>query len=135
MTQPSLKQLGELLRQQREEKNLSLKEVENAISVRINHLKAIEEGGSGKLISPVYAKGFVKQYAGFLGLDGEQLVTQYRDAFGVAERQEFTYGIGTLEQRSHPGVKVRWLPNILYAVVTVALLVMAWFFAHYMGVL
>ncbi len=39
-----LKRLGEMLKMKRAEKNLSLKEVENATSIRQNHLESIEEG-------------------------------------------------------------------------------------------
>lgn len=133
--QVGLKQLGNLLRQQREEKNLSLREVENTTSIRMNYLKAIEEGDADKLISPVYAQGFIKQYASFLGMDGEQLVREHKNCFGTLEKQEFAYGIGTLEKRQHPGATVRWMPSLLYALVTVVVLVLAWYFARYVGII
>ena len=135
MEHVKLKQLGELLRQQREEKNFSLKEVENATSIRTAYLKAIEGGEVANLISPVYAQGFIKQYAFFMGLDGDQLVKEYQDAFGVAEKQNFAYGIGTLEPRGPSGVSVRWIPYVFYGVLIIGLLTLAWYFARYIGLL
>ncbi len=63
--------MGETLRTRRKEKNLSLKEVENATSIRMSYLESIEEGHLGKLISPIYAQGFIKKYATYLDLDGK----------------------------------------------------------------
>ena len=57
--------LGMVFAERRKEKHLSLKEIENALSIRISHLQAIEEGEIGKLISPIYAQGFIKKYALF----------------------------------------------------------------------
>lgn len=71
-----MKALGEQLRQRRKEMNLSLKEAENATSIRLPYLQALEEGEMNKLISPVYAQGFFKQYASFLGMDGEQMIRE-----------------------------------------------------------
>ena len=69
--------LGEVFRSQREERALSLKDVEAATSIRLSALEAIEAGHLGKLISPVYAQGFMKKYAAFLGLDGERLIKEH----------------------------------------------------------
>jgi cytoskeletal protein RodZ len=134
MDQGALQKLGELLRQQREQKNLSLKEVENATSIRISYLKAIEDGDVVKVISPAYAQGFFKQYACFLGLDGDHLIKEHQAFFGTVEKQDFAYGIGTLEQRCHPGATMRWVPSLIYALITAGCLVLAWYFARYMGV-
>lgn len=135
MLTDNVKKLGELLRQSREEKNFSLKEIENATSIRISYLKAIEEGEMGKLISPVYAQGFVKQYATFLGLECDHLLKDYQDCFGKQEKQEFAYGIGTLEKRGAPGNSSRWMPSLVYSLIFFGVLIVAWYFAHFMGVL
>ena len=127
--------VGETLRQKRKEMNLSLKEAENATSIRITYLQALEEGEMHKLISPIYAQGFFKQYASFLGLDGEQLVRDHPGLFGKPETQEFTYGIGTLEVRGHPGSGVKWFPNFIWVLVFAGICLAAWYLAKFMGVL
>ncbi len=106
--------LGELFRQRRKELNLSLKEVENATSVRMPYLQAIEDGQMEKLISPIYAQGFVRQYAAFVGLDGDKIVGEHSEIFRKPIQQEFSYGIGTLETRGSPGGGVKWLPNVFW---------------------
>lgn len=131
----NMKSIGDLLRQKRKEMNLTLKEAENATSIRISYLQALEEGEVQKLISPIYAQGFFKQYAAFLGMDGEQIVRDNPQVFTRAEVQEFDYGIGTLEGRGNPGAGVKWFPNALWIVAFVGILVLAWYFARLLGVI
>ncbi|BAE81480.1 transcription regulator [Chlamydia felis Fe/C-56] len=69
--------LGEVFRTKREEQLLSLKDVEAATSIRYSCLEAIENGCLGKLISPIYAQGFIKKYAAYLGLDGERILQEH----------------------------------------------------------
>ena len=109
----ALKNLGDALRLKREEMNLTLKEVENATSIRTLYLQAIEDGRVSHFISNAYAFGFIRQYANFLGIDGEKLIKDHPDAFRLpAEKQDFAYGIGTLEVRGSPHGGVRWMPNL-----------------------
>lgn len=130
-----LTQIGELFKQRRKELNLSLKEIENATSIRMAYLQAIEDGEIHKLNSPVYAQGFVRQYASFLGIDGEKIVRDNPEVFLRPEAQEFAYGIGTLEVRGNPGAGVKWFPNAIWISAFVLLIITAWFTARYFGVL
>jgi cytoskeletal protein RodZ len=110
------KEIGDTFHKRRRELNLSLKEVENATSIRMVYLQAIEEGEMDKLISPIYAQGFLKQYANFLGVDGEAIIRDHPELFNKRQPQEFAYGIGTLEMRGNPGAGVKWVPNALWLV-------------------
>lgn len=127
----TIKDLGDMLRQKRKELNFSLKEAENATSIRMIYLQALEEGEMHKLISPVYAQGFFKQYAAFLGIDGEPIVREHHTLFSRPETQEFSYGIGTLEVRNNPGAGVKWFPNLLWIVAFLGLMAAAWYAARY----
>lgn len=130
-----MKTLGESFKVRRKEMNISLKEAENATSVRASYLNSIEEGDVSKLISPVYAQGFVKQYAIFLGMDTDKISREFPLIFSKQEPQDFAYGIGTLEMRGNPGAGVKWFPNALWVLVTVGLLVAAWYFASYLDLI
>ncbi len=129
------KNVGELLRVRRKEMNVSLKEAENATSIRIVYLQALEDGEMNKLLSPVYAQGFYKQYASFLGLDGEQIVRENPHIFNRHGSQEFVYGIGTLEGRGNPGAGIKWFPNAMWIIAFVIMLTVAWYAARFLGVL
>lgn len=121
--------IGEQLRQKRKELNLSLKEIENATSIRMTYLQSIEDGQMEKLISPIYAQGFVRQYATFVGLDGDKLVAEHSDIFRKPVSQEFAYGIGTLETRGSPGGGVKWLPNVFWILAMGGVAALAYFVA------
>lgn len=127
-----MKSLGESFKQRRKEMNLSLKEAENATSIRMTYLQSIEEGDVNKLISPVYAQGFVKQYSAFLGLDGDKIIREHPHIFNRSEAQEFSYGIGTLEARGNPGAGVKWFPNAVWVIASVLVLLLAWYAARYL---
>ena len=129
------KQIGEYLNKRRKELNVSLKEAENATSIRMSYLQSIEEGDVSKLISCVYAQGFIKQYAAFLGLDGETIVREHPEIFNLKEAQDFAYGIGTLEMRGNPGAGVKWVPNALWIAAFVFLLFFAWYLARFFEVI
>lgn len=70
--------LGDLLRETREQKNLSLEDIEKGTNIRKLYIKAIEDGDYNKLPGEVFLKGFIKTYGKFLGLDGKELIEQYK---------------------------------------------------------
>jgi cytoskeletal protein RodZ len=129
------KELGDNFKARRKELNLSLKEAENATSIRTTYLQAIEDGEMNKLISPVYAQGFVRQYASFLGMDGERLIRENNDLFTKPAPQEFAYGIGTMEMRGNPGAGVKWFPNAVWIVIFVLIIAAAWLSARFFEVI
>lgn len=136
--QSELDHLGSIFKNRREEKRLSLKEVENATSIRISYLQAIEEGHLGKLISPIYAQGFITKYASFLDMDAEKLIREHPYVKKILtetaqQPEEFTLGIGTLEVRGSPGGEVKWLPNLMWVALSVVGILIFWFLARYFG--
>jgi cytoskeletal protein RodZ len=135
MTTKDIKSIGEIFKQRRKEMNLSLKEAENATSIRMSYLQAIEEGEMNKLISPIYAQGFLKQYASFLGIDGEKIVRDNSDLFIRSGVQDFSYGIGTLEVRGNPGAGIKWFPNAVWIGLFIFLMIIAWYLAKFFEVL
>jgi cytoskeletal protein RodZ len=135
MTATQNQPIGEVFKKKREERNISLKEAENATSIRTYYLQAIEQGELNKVISPVYAVGFVKQYAIFLGMDGETVLKENPDIFKNLQNQEFDYGIGTLEVRDNPISGVKWFPNAMWIVAFVLMIAIAWYMAKFLEVI
>ncbi len=72
-----LRELGEYLRRTREFRGVTLEQAVEATKVRNRYLQAIEQGDVRVLPGIVYARGFVRSYADFLGLDGNKLAAQY----------------------------------------------------------
>lgn len=69
--------LGETLKEARESKGLSLDLVEEETKIRRKYLAALEEDEFGLLPGRVYVKAFLRTYARFLGLDGDELVARF----------------------------------------------------------
>jgi hypothetical protein len=65
--------VGTSLREARIGRGLALGEVEEATKIRVPFLSAIEAEDWDALPGDAYARGFVRAYAGFLGLDGARL--------------------------------------------------------------
>jgi cytoskeletal protein RodZ len=72
-----LKEIGNKLREYRQEKSISLEEVAAKTQIRLSLLKAIEEGKIEKLPEPVYIKGFIKQFAEAIGLNGNEIAISF----------------------------------------------------------
>ncbi len=70
--------IGRILEQKRKEKGLSLEEVEQATKIRKRYLDGLERDDYGVLPAGVYAQGFLKTYANYLGLNGEDLSRQLK---------------------------------------------------------
>jgi cytoskeleton protein RodZ len=61
-----LRRIGEVLRETRESKGLSLGDVSDPLFLTKSTLGAIESGHWEVLPHPVYVKGYIKSYAGYL---------------------------------------------------------------------
>ncbi|RUA16266.1 MAG: hypothetical protein DSY55_04550 [Clostridia bacterium] len=72
-------EIGQLLRQARDAKGLSLADVEQETHIRQRYLNSLETGDWDELPNPVAARGFLRTYAHFLGLDAEELVDQAQE--------------------------------------------------------
>ncbi len=71
--------IGQTLCDARERLGLTLEEAERATRIRAHHLQALESEAWDTLPSPVQARGFLHNYAEFLGLNPDALLLQYVD--------------------------------------------------------
>jgi len=70
--------IGQRLKQARQEKRLTLEKVFEAIRIRVQYLEALEMDDLSSMPSPVQARGYLRNYAEYLGLDFEQLLDEAR---------------------------------------------------------
>jgi len=80
--------VGNKLREARTRRKLSLQEVEETTKIRGRYLQAIENEDWGQLPSETYARAFIRTYASLVGLDGERLAEEQRQAQGAARPGE-----------------------------------------------
>ena len=103
MTEENL-MIGEILRQAREDQELSLEEVSLATKIKIKYLAAIEADNWRALPSAVQQKGFTRAYASFLRLDPAPLIRQLRDILEEPEEEVPPTAPESLEDISQPGL-------------------------------
>lgn len=66
--------LGETLRRARLSKGITIEDAERVTRIPRKYLEALEVENYGILPAPVYARGFLRSYAGYLGLDPGELL-------------------------------------------------------------
>jgi hypothetical protein len=78
-------EIGYSLRAARERQGIGLPEAELATKIRAKYIRALEEEDFETLPADTYARGFLRTYADYLGLDGEIYVEEYASRFHNAE--------------------------------------------------
>jgi cytoskeleton protein RodZ len=73
-----LSTIGDALRSAREAQGKSLDDAAAATRIRSSYLEALEQERFGELGGSVYVKGFLRSYAGYLGIDPAPLLEAYR---------------------------------------------------------
>lgn len=76
-------EIGHILREARENRGLTLEEVQAKIRINARYLAAFETGQYDALPTPVHARGFLRNYARFLGLDPQPLLDRYLTVQGM----------------------------------------------------
>ena len=69
--------VGSMLREAREKKKLTTDAAARATKIKKDMLEALENDDFTMVPAPTYAKGFLKIYATYLGLDPEEVVGEY----------------------------------------------------------
>jgi cytoskeleton protein RodZ len=73
-----LHEIGPQLRAAREAREISLEVAEEETKIRKKYLEALEAGTPEVIPGDVYARGFLRSYANWLGLDGNRLLETYK---------------------------------------------------------
>lgn len=73
-----IKTIGNILREKRKELKLEIKQISEITKIRADYLTALEEGNYNTFPSEVYLKGFLKNYAKYLGISTEKALALYR---------------------------------------------------------
>jgi cytoskeleton protein RodZ len=68
---------GTWLRRQREARQISLREIAERTKISFRYLEAMEEDRFETLPAPVFAKGFLREYARYVGLSPDEVVNHY----------------------------------------------------------
>ncbi len=131
--------LGEVFRNQRTALGLSLRDVESATSIRCSCLEAIESGYLGRLISPIYAQGFIKKYAVFLGLDGDRILREHPYVLKIfkdfsEQNMDMLLDLESMGGRNSPEKAIRSWSNVWWAVLCIGSCSILWWLGSWLGV-
>lgn len=69
--------LGEELQKARKARRLTASEVAAGTRMKVQIVQALEEEDFAKIAAPIYAKGFIKLYAEYVGVDPKPLIDEY----------------------------------------------------------
>ncbi len=117
--------VGAELRAERERYGLLLAEVGERLRIRTPYLEAIEAGRFGDLPGRIYAIGFLRSYAEFLGADGDVCVQMFKDEAGSGgHSRRLEFPVPQNENR-RPGTV-----TLLIAVLLGAAVYGGWFFLN-----
>ncbi len=112
--------LGEMLRSAREARGLDRSRIERDTRIRERYLSALERGAYDELPGEVYARGFLRSYAKYLGLDPDAMLALYR-------LETRTSAVGTAvpraRRRSRPATGRTFVitPNVVSAAILTVL--------------
>jgi cytoskeleton protein RodZ len=111
---------GTWLRRQREVRDISLREIADASKIGLRYLEAFEQDRFDALPAVVFAKGFLREYSKYVGLDADEVINHFLAAYEAnrPESPEET-GVKAVAEPSN-----QWLYNLLLFVAVGAILVL-----------
>ena len=80
--------LGDYLKNKREAQKITLEEASQVTRIRKTILEAVENNQFDLIPPKVFAQGFIKSYAIYLGLDGSEAVKRYFEALDSLEPEQ-----------------------------------------------
>jgi cytoskeleton protein RodZ len=119
---------GRFLRQAREYKGASLRDVERKTRIPRRHLLALENEQYDQLPPLIYARGIVRNYAQYLGLDPVDALSRFQQSHGQRSGGfQVVPAVKTTEVPSH------WAPNfaIIAFMVIMSAVIFAWMYSAY----
>jgi cytoskeletal protein RodZ len=112
-----MKKLGDILRDQRERRGISLEQSEEATKIRKSYLQSLEIGDYASFPAPSSIKGFLKIYAEYLGLQEKDVLAFFRREFDESKDGRI-FPKSILKPVREP--LVRFTPQSVFTTVSVA---------------
>jgi cytoskeletal protein RodZ len=111
--------VGEVLRQQRESRSMSLEDVRSTLGIPLHYLQAMEGGKSRLVADEFYLIPFLRRYADFLELDAASTVGQF---LSEAAREEGRAGVAKVDAGRRRG----WLLTVIVLLLVAGALWFLW---------
>ena len=124
-----MEEIGRTLRETRERLGLTLEEAERTIRIRASRLETLERGEFDSLPSEVQARGFLHNYAEFLGIDPEELLRRYDESRQPKRRRSLVARGTSKTARKNNSVRRMRMPSwfstdiLIVAIITLGVIV------------
>ena len=113
--------VGEILRRARLHYERSITDIEVALRIKASQIEAIENAEFEKLPGRVYAIGFIRSYAEYLGLDGDKMVNLFKAQSGArASKPQLQFPVAASESK----LPQAWLVGA--SIITTLAVIMLW---------
>lgn len=124
--------LGDLLRRARAHKGVTLRDAEKRTRISRTYLAALEAHDFDQLPPRAYARGIVRTYAQYLGLDPAAVLSMFEAAGSEAEREtddvQVVPAVRPIEIHGH------WAPNfaIIIFMLVISAVIFTWIYSAYL---
>jgi cytoskeletal protein RodZ len=121
---------GDWLRRQREMREISLRDIAERTKISLRYLEAMEADRFDLLPAPIFAKGFLREYARYVGLSPDDVVNHYLSVHHPEELAGDPKEDTKIRHRpkpvdpGQPPVRRNWSYGLIFALVGVILLVL-----------
>ncbi|MFZ3587850.1 helix-turn-helix domain-containing protein [Bacillus sp. DJP31] len=124
-------ELGQRLKQAREDKGFSLEDLQSITKIQKRYLQCVEDGNYDILPGIFYARAFVKQYAEAVGLDPERVFEEYKNDIPSTPKEAIPEQLSRVkrtraEVNTTDSKVLQFLPRILVIVVLLGLALTVW---------
>ena len=126
-------ELGDKLKQARQARKVSLREIEAQTKISVGALEALERGDYAKLPGGIFSRSFVRAYAVAVGLDADAVVDEFledftrwqKDAERNVKRPEITADDREFVERQRQALRTLRIVLVLAAIGVIALVTYA----------
>jgi cytoskeletal protein RodZ len=91
----SLASIGLKLKTAREKKGITIDQAQRQTHIHSTVLVALEAGRSDEVLTPTYVKSFLKKYSSYLGLNKDELISEYFTIHPELAQPDVSLGIKT----------------------------------------
>ncbi|WP_154305789.1 helix-turn-helix domain-containing protein [Metabacillus lacus] len=125
-----MSELGNRLKQARQDKNLSLDDLQGLTKIQKRYLVGIEEGNYAVMPGKFYVRAFIKQYCEAVGLDPDEIFEEYKNEVPSTYNDDVPEQLSRVKTHKElpksASKAIELLPRILIAVLVIAAVIVAY---------
>ncbi len=101
-SEPGTGSFGSWLRRQREMREISLRDIADRTKISLRYLQAMEDDRFDLLPAPIFAKGFLREYARYVGLSPDEVVNHWLSVQQPEEMEETKHELRRRDKSRRP---------------------------------